>query len=339
MSINVRQTNVMEFLTDKFNENSFGIPFKQGFYVRKSQEDLDIIWYKPKLNERGLFDIESSYNDETYVANENRFLVMQTDVSSGDYIGLPDIDMVSFTANVEVLIYADDPLILVTSKMALDEIRDSFIGTRHLYQVLEQNENTIDDVRYRIVSNAGGIDYGSELILKGRRFIVVSFRIELMVSKNVDFGNQIKWEIAKYDNDLGQYGSYYEVKPLISSWGVNQEMTSEQTLNSINPVEINKAREVHNYVKSRGFGATFTFLKSNNFIVREMFKETTNTPTSPQRYKIRMSMEEFNDVSNVFEFRSDLGFEKNFVYGEAQVADVVYGEPIMFAIGFVVSAK
>ena len=294
MAFNIRQSDVMEFLTDKFNENSFDIPFKQGFYTAKGQDDLNIIWYKPKLDEKGLFDIEDSYDSETYAFNKNRFLVMQTDVSSGDYVGLPDVQMVSFTANVEILVYADDPLILLASKMALEQIRDGFIGTRHLYHVSEQNELTVDDVSYRVVTNAGGIDYGSEIILKGRKFLIMSFRVELTVSKNVDFGNQVKWEIAKYD-DSNVLSEYVEVVPMISTWGVSQEMTSEQTLNSFTPNFVLKSREVHNYVKSRGWGMTFTFLKTNNTMVRGLYAESHSTPETPPIFRVRKTEIEIND--------------------------------------------
>jgi len=337
MRFNIKQTNIMEFLTDKFNTNSFGIPFKQGFYASEGGNDLNIVWYKPKLNDKGLFDIEDTYNSETYASNKKRFLVMQTDVSSGDYVGLPDIEMASYTSNIEIMVYAEDPLSLITSKMAIEEIRDSFIGSQYLHQVEEKNLDSIDEVYYKIVTTAGGIDYGSEIILKGRKFLIMSFQVDLTVSKNVDFGNQVEWEIAKYNTD-GTLGTYVEVVPLISSWGVSHEMMSQQTLNSLNLTNVAKSREVHNYVKSRGFGLTFTFFKSNNSIIRTMYAESSNVPELPPLYSIKKKELEY-DASGNSSYPSDLQFTKKCVYGEVAPADIIYGEPIIFAIGFVVSSK
>lgn len=340
MSKNVRQTDIMMFLTDKFNENTFEIPFRQGFYQAQGQDDLNIVWYKPKLNDKGLFDIEDSFDTETYAFNKNRFVVMQTDVSTGDYIGLPSVKMGSYTSNIEIMVYADDPLILITTKMAIEEIRDSFIGTQHFYKVEEQNENTVDDVYLKIVTNAGGIDYGNEIVIKGRKFLIMSFTVDVTISKNVDFGNQVKWQVSKYDEDTSSWSAYETVVPLISSWGVSQDMASEQTLNSLNPIVVDKSKEVHNYVKSRGWGMTFTFIKtSDNTMIREMFKESINTPTTPPLYKIKMEFGEYDENLNVIVYKSDMSFEKICVYGEAEPADIVYGEPIVFAIGFVVSSK
>lgn len=387
MALNIKQTSIMEFLTDKFNENSFDIPFKQGFYTNKGQDDINIIFYKPKLSDNGLFDIEDTFNSETYAIGKNRFIVMQTDVSSGEYVGLPNVQMVSYNSNIEVMVYADDPLILIATKMAIEEIRDSFIGTMHTYKIKEQNESSIDDATLKIVTNAGGIDYGSEIIVKGRKFLMMSFNVDMSVSKNVDFGNQVEYKVCKHHDD-GTEGTYYDVIPLISSWGVSQDMTSEQTLNSLNPTIADKAKEIHNYVKSRGWGMTFTFLKTSDKIIRDMYIESIKTPDKPPIYSVKMKQFEINDGSVIFLgnfdnitevpndaivgslfyidnelfmktasgfttntpydsiekngevlYRKDLSFKKRCVYGEAQPADIVRGEPIIFSIGFVVSSK
>ena len=54
MATNVKQSDIMMFLTDRFNTNSLNIPFKQGFYTSDNPNDFNVVWYKPRLNDNGL---------------------------------------------------------------------------------------------------------------------------------------------------------------------------------------------------------------------------------------------------------------------------------------------
>lgn len=338
MAMNIRQSDIMMFITDIFNKNSLEIPFKQGFYSASGQDDFDVSWYKPRLDEKGLFDIEDTFDSETYIKNKKRFVVLSTDVSSGDYTGLPNVQMVSFTASVEVMVYADDPLILLATKMALEETRDNFVGARFLYTVQEQLEDSVEDSTLKIVTNAHGVDYGSEIIAKGRKFLLMTFNIDLTISKNIDFGNQVEFKFSKFDEITNDFGTTYDVIPLIASWGVSQDIEPAQMLNSFSLTTQNKAREIHNYIKSRGFGMIFTFLlNTSSPVLKDLFKQTFDIPALPPQYKIEMKMLVEDDGE--WEYDNDLSFMRKVVYGEAEVGDVVRGEPIVFAIGFVVSAK
>ena len=133
---------------------------------------------------------------------------------------------------------------------------------------------------------------------------------------------------------------------------------------------------------------TFTFLKTNNTMVRGLYAESHSTPETPPIFRVRKTEIEINDgqvnflgtfanvgelppsavvgdhfyigstlyektltgISHSTKYSSieengdilyplDLQYDKKVVYGEVQPADIVYGEPIVFAIGFVVSAK
>lgn len=341
MATNVKQSDIMMFLTDRFNQNSLNIPFKQGFYTSDNPKDFNVVWYKPRLNDNGLFDIENTFDSETYAVNKKRFIVMQTDVSSGDYTGLPNVQMVSFTSNVEVMVYADDPLILLTTKMAIEEVRDSFIGKDFLHTISGFNDlgNRVNET-IKIVTTAGGVDYGNEVIIKGRKFLIMSLVIELTVSKNIEFGNQIEYEIGVVNNETNEVGEMVEIIPLISSWAVSQEMQGEQMLRGFSVEIQEKARQIHNYIKARGWGITFTFLLDlSNPIIRDFWKESINAPDLPTIYVIKEKMKEYDKETKKWIYPEDLKFERRVVYGEVAPSEIVRGEPIMFSIGFSLSAK
>ena len=45
-------------------------------------------------------------------------------------------------------------------------------------------------------------------------------------------------------------------------------------------------------------------------MIREMFKESINTPTTPPLYKIKMEFGEYDENLNVIVYKSDMSFER-----------------------------
>ncbi len=130
------------------------------------------------------------------------------------------------------------------------------------------------------------------------------------------------------------------VIPLIASWGTTQDQESFQTLRPLNPTLAERAKEVHNYVKSKGFGTSFTLLLDfSQPIVKELYKESFTKTERPSVYQITQKTLVYDSVSEDFIYDTDLTFTRKMIYGEVQVGDVVYGEPIVFGIGFTPSAK
>jgi hypothetical protein len=130
--------------------------------------------------------------------------------------------------------------------------------------------------------------------------------------------------------------------PLIASWSTNQDVEAFQTLRpyvTATEATINRAKEVHNYVKSRGFGTAFTFLlDTTDDTIKDLFIQTFKQQDEPPIYNLKMQMQTLNALG-AFANDTDLTFERTMIYGEAQVGDISYGEPIIFAIGFIPSAK
>lgn len=335
---NIKQSDIILYLVDKFNTNYYGIPFSYGFYKFYGNngvaEGLNIFWYKPRLNDKGLFDINESFDDETFVATKKRITTMDIQVSAGEYSGLPNVRYASFTADIEFLVYADDPLILQATKEAIEEIRNNSIGVEEIYEMSVRNESSVDSEYVKIVTNANGIDYGSLITVKGRNFMVMSMQIDITAGINVEFGNQATWKIGKYSDD-DVLGTEYEVIPIISSFGVNQDLEPMQFLNGFTVEQQEKARQIHNYVKSRGFALTMTFFVDfSDIIIRDLFRQTFIKPELPPSYHVTTQFTEY--VGGVATYPSDLLLENDYIYGDATIDSIQYGDVMIMSIGFAV---
>ena len=61
---NIRQTDLLEYLVNQFNKNSFEIKFVMGTYEGDNQNGLVI--NAPVRSKLGDFDVIETYNESTY---------------------------------------------------------------------------------------------------------------------------------------------------------------------------------------------------------------------------------------------------------------------------------
>ena len=85
---------------------------------------------------------------------------------------------------------------------------------------------------------------------------------------------------------------------------------------------------------------TFTFMfDSTKPILRELFKESFEVLSTPNIYVINMKFKELNS-SGVYTYVSDMQKSNiRVVVEECSPSEIVYGEPVVFTIGFGISAK
>jgi hypothetical protein len=348
---NIKQTDLLKYLADKFNNNSFGIPFKMGAYepYTDENEQVHLYIYAPQnSNENGHFDEQYVFNEETYQSNKKNFVVMSGGIAGGEYTPLPNVQLVSYDITLSFLVFIDNPISEVI-RLAIEEVRDSLIGNLDTLQISEvdlTNENGSRITDYlRLATTADSIVFGDINEIMGRRYIEYMLTVTLTVSKNVEMGNQFEWSIAKVEYDESGVEveltseDFETVIPLIADFGATQDLESFQTLRSFSTSN-NMYKQVHNYVKSRGHAMTFTFMfDSTKPILRELFKESFEVLSTPNIYVINMKFKELN-ASGVYTYVSDMQKSNiRVVVEECSPSEIVYGEPVVFTIGFGISAK
>lgn len=392
---NIKQTDLLKYLADKFNTNSFGIPFKMGAYEPyvDASERVHLYIYAPQ-NPYDHFDERNVFNEETYQVEKTNFVVMSGGIASGEYTPLPQHQLVSYDVTLSFLVFIDNPISEII-RLAIEEVRDNLIGNLDKIAITEIDltNEAIDAPLVtdylRIATTADSIVFGDIQEIMGRRYIEYSLTVTMTVTKNVELGNQFEWSIAKveytyswqatteplrstYDYTATTLGglptptregliarvgtstyTYYKsigtevtltnddfetVIPLIADFGTTQDLEGFQTLRSFTTTN-DKYKQVHNYVKSRGYANVFTFLfDSSKPIIRELFKETFTVLATPNVYVVRMKFKEL-DENGDYVYETDMQRETRLVLEEASPSEIVYGEPIVFSVGFSVSAK
>ncbi len=137
---------------------------------------------------------------------------------------------------------------------------------------------------------------------------------------------------------------YRRVLPIQASWGASNSLNGYQLLRNVDLSELDKdkAKMIHNLVASRGWAINFTFFfEANSYIIRELFKETYKMKDKMNKgFNVKMVFRRLIVSGNVpkFEVDNDIGFEYDVITGEGGT-EVVYGDTIMFTIGFSPSWK
>lgn len=394
---NIKQNDLLKYLADKFNDNSFGIPFKMGSYeaFEDASNRIHMFIYAPQNANDGKFDEKFAFDETTYQTEKSNFVVMSGGIASGEYTPLPNVQMVSYDVTLSFLVFVDNPISEII-RMAIEEVRDKMIGNLDKILITEVDLTSEEDDAplindyLRIVTTADSIVFGAVDEIMGRRYMEYSLTVTMTVSKNVEFGNQFEWSIAKVDytytwqlttpNLLAPYNytsttfgnlvaptkdglkarvgvgtydyyisvatekalqtsDYKPIVPLIADFGTSQDLESFQTLRSVSTSN-DKYKQVHNYVKSRGYAMTWTLLfDSSDDMNRTLFKECFTVLETPNIYVITMKFKELNETTGLFVYNSDMQRTTRVVLEEAMPNQIVYGEPIAYSLGFSVSAK
>lgn len=334
---NVKETAIRQYILDRFTDNPLKIPFRMGM-VSTDENTEELLAYSLKFNNDGLFDVESKIDLDTYMETQKSVVIIETSGLSGDFVARPDIQSGSFSANIEILVNIDSNVSHLIKSM-IKYVRDSFIGRFDVLEVYQRDWEDEDAVEkpeyYTIVSNASSIDFGNPFEINSRRYLIFSFNVDFEVSKDIMYGNQIEWKLGFYEN--GNLQALQETKPLIASWATSQDTEPMQVLRS--KVANNKAKEIHAYVKSRGYSLVFTYLLNlNDPIHKRFYLESYKKLDTPNYYYIQQKTKLLNNKGE-FVVDEDFTEERKMVAESFVPDDVIFGEPMVISIGFLPSAK
>jgi len=171
--MNIKQTALLRYLTDKFNDNSFGIPFRMGTYGL-DEDSEGLVIYAPTRDNNGDFDRIDTFDETTYQTGKKAFVVMSGQMGSGEYVALPNIKMATYDVNLEFLVYMDNPISEII-RLAIEEVRDELIGNIETLAVkeidFEDGDGDPTDVYLKLATTADGLDFGQPMVIKGRKYL------------------------------------------------------------------------------------------------------------------------------------------------------------------------
>lgn len=338
MKSHIKRDYVLKYILDKFNVNTQDVDFLMG------RDGMPL--YQPLSKEASEGDPNNFefINTETYQYVKKEYVPVSVIAMPADFSNLTNIEQTqritssSWSAVVEFLVFTDS---YVHNKIvfAMEEFRDKFFGKIDFLEGKEWDydlpSNKPTKKYYNVVTHCTDLTPSSIITINGINFISYTFEIELEVNDELAFGNQFEFYI-KQDG-----GTYERVLPITASWGSSNTLEGKQLLNNValSGDDLKKAQQVHNIVASRGWAINFSFMfQPTSDIIRELFKETFKYKTSlNEKYHVKMLFKEkeYDSETGIPSYveSDDIKFEFACVTGDGGT-EVVYGDNVIFAIGF-----
>ena len=344
MKSNIKKNYILRYLQSKFDDNTQEFGFVMGIDGSPLYQPITKEGTKGDPNEF------SFVNEETYEVSKISHIPVSFPVIEADYASLATItqdqkiNSTSWSVVASFLLYIGDINVHNAMVYSIEEFRDRFLGKIDFIEGREidyEALTTAPTVKWYLVTTSSmDVVPGGILTINGDRYMEYTLQIDLTVSDNLTFGNQFEFYIKKTTDE-----EYSRVLPIQASWGASNSLEGYQLLNNstLNQDSLSKAKMIHNIISSRGWAINFTFLfDHSSSILKQLFKETyVFKPIMNTTYKIKMvykQVVENEDSSIMPTFVEDdsedyIGFEYEVVTGEGGT-EVVYGENIIFSIGF-----
>jgi len=338
MKSNIKKDDILKYLLGKFNTTSQDVGFVMG------SEGMPL--YRPITKESSEGSGEETYefDDDTYQIDKEQYIPVAIPVITADYSNLATIEQdqrvtsSTWSAVVSFLVFENS---YVNKKLvfAMEEFRDKMLGKLDILEGREYNYSSTSTKPiakyYNVVTTAGDLIPSGIITINGDIFIEYTLQIDLDVSDNIAYGNQFEFYVKT------STGEYSRVLPIQASWGASNSLEGKQLLNNSNLSVANadKAKMIHSIVSARGWAINFTFIfDPTRDILIDLFKETyqlKDTMNVPFYVKMIFKHKVYDGVTGIPTWETDtrIGFEYKVVTGTGGT-EVVYGDNVMFTIGF-----
>lgn len=269
----INENHMIEFLNKEFNKNEIGVYFLYSNWIDTRHEDENgeikgnLIIQRMTFDE-GRFDVMETYNEETYATNETEITPIDFGNLNTEFIHHPQIVQVNFNPVVSILVCADYPDVLMSNRIALEELRAKFmqyhthINVSNLnldYEGLDGQNEYLNDL-YDVIINAGEIDYGGTQTINGRNYIQMSIELVISVTNRGFFSNnqRLLFGVDEIVDDNGEV-IMFETPLLTWHWGTVLETNDYQLVNTMRntrPNLMKRSAEALSSPQSKGFAIT-----------------------------------------------------------------------------------
>jgi hypothetical protein len=334
---NVKKDDIIFYLNNKLNQNTQDVVFSTGV------DGMPL--YKPMTQETSEGRIEGLefFDESTYQKTKKDVVAYSIPVIEADYANLKTIEQdkqirtSSWSVALSFLVYTGS---YVHNKLlfSIEEFRDKLLGgfdIMDVYQFDYANDSRGEAVKFNVVTTASDVVAGGLLTISGDKYIEYILRIDLDIGEDIAYGNQFEFYIS------GQGVAQTRVLPIQASFGASNTLEGFQLLRqpTLTGKLLERSQAVHNIIASRGWAINFTFLfERKNLIIKKLFQESFlfRSRMNDAKYKILVKVKYYDEISQQFVYDNDLEFERDIVVGETST-EVVYGDNILFGIGFALS--
>lgn len=312
----IKETDVLKFIVDEMNDNSFGINFglaEYGFQNDENGQATDLLIYRLAFND-GDFNTEVVFDEETYQRNLESFVAMNVSALSGEFTALKNIQQATYSPLLSFLVPIDNP-ISEPIRLAIEEVRSRLKAEYKTIKVRYHDLENVDNAsgveeHLRIATNIDSIDFGEPFTLNGRRYIQFSYSLFMLVQNKGEFGNQIEFKMGKVQEN----GTYVmqDFEPLTWDWGLAIDNESIQVLREFGALSGN-SKEVKVVPKSKGFALEMDFiLDLTHPLHRQFYKLSLQDNYETPIYRVEIFTKLYDITTNTFIIDSDLTSVRNY---------------------------
>lgn len=271
----ISEAIIMKLIMDEFNKNSLGLEFVSSVW---GQEDINnpssplLIIRKTFQNDR--FDVKEVFNEETYYIKEITFVPMDVGNLNAEYLTHPEIQEIMFSPQIQFLVKSDDAVWVNGVREVLEEVRTNLMQKEVIYDISQLNfkTNSFDEVTYKGVYSTGTMDYGSEISINGKNYLMFSLEVNLFLTNFGEFANQE--EFTFYSSEILDEND--KPKPFnipLLTWDYGTAVDTEPTQALLEYEADNSLKEeVVSYNKTKAFGLTFRLpISFKNEFLRKLY--------------------------------------------------------------------
>jgi hypothetical protein len=336
----INETDILKFIVDEMNDNSFGIKFglaEYGFVNDSEGEPTDLLIYRLAFDGQE-FNTTTAFDAETYQKTLESFVAMNVSSLSGEFTALKSLEQASYSPILSFLVPIDNP-ISEPIRLAIQEVRSRLkaqyktIKVRYFDLEDEDNPDGVEE-HLRITSNIDSIDFGEPFTLNAHRYMQFSFSLFLLVQNKGEFGNQIEFKLGKVNESAGTVTTY-AFEPLVWDWGLAIDNESVQVLREYGETS-EDSKEVKAIPKTKGFALEMSFiLDLSQPLHRDFYKMSLQANYEVPTYRVEILTKTYDLENNSFVIDNELTSVRDYTLEYCKPSEPMSkGEQILYSLVF-----
>jgi len=343
----ISETDIYNLILEEFNDNAFSSKIKFSYadwsLVDSNGVQKGLLINKLALNSEGRFDVQETFDENTYAKTTNSFVAMNIGPLNGEFTALNKIKDVVYDTVVEFLVCIDNFAVQQAITLSIAEVRARFIQYERVVKVSYMDiEDISSGVRIeenlKAIFMSGSIDYGTITQINGKQYLTYSLPITIEITNFGEFANQQKIYLGV---DKVNFGALYNLEPNEWSYGVLKGVESAMLLPSKATGLQSNATEIKSVPKNKGFSLTIEHqmdLKDSELgeLLYFIYKRSLIPTISHDIYTAKIETYLYDEESGEFKLEEDLTMERQMeLIANQPNESLSKGEKIVYTLVFV----
>jgi hypothetical protein len=265
-NFSIKETDVYRIILEEVNDTAFSskIEFSMADWMPFGEDaegnPKGLLINRLALNGDQLtrFDINTTYDEETYAKSTNSFVAFSVGPLNGEITALNTIKNVVYSPVLTFLVSIDNINVQRAITIALEEVRKRLIQYQRVFKTSYHDLDNLDSTTkieetLKVIMMSSTIDYGDIFQINGKQYLTYTMALTIQVTNFGEFANQQKIYLGV--SDILDEGSIkmFPVEPNEWHWGVGRGIESVQLLPDYAEVGSTNNKEIKSVTKNKGF--------------------------------------------------------------------------------------